>query len=107
MNLSSWIKLVEVIAPVVLAATPLAPLAPFVALGIKTAEQIPGASGESKLALATNIVNTAVLATNAQAGHQEVDPALVGQALSSGIATVVAAVNVVHAAKAENVAEKK
>ena len=105
MNFAGWLKLVEQIAPIALAVTPLAPIAPFIALGIKTAEQIPGASGADKLALATTIAQAGVAATNAQAGHQEIDPVLVSQAIAQGIGTVVAVVNTVHAAKAEDAAE--
>jgi hypothetical protein len=101
-----WLKVVEKIAPLVLAATPLAPIVPFVILGIQTAEQIPGATGEQKLALATQIVNTGVAATNAQVGHTEIDPALVNDAVTHGIATVVAAVNLKHTAEAEDAGEK-
>lgn len=104
-NLSQWLALVEQISPIILLATPLAPIAPFVALGIKTAEQLPGATGAQKLALAKTIVSAGVAATNAQAGHVEVDPALVDSAVSSGIAAVVATANLVQAAKAENATE--
>jgi len=105
MNFAGWLKLVEQIAPIALSVTPLAPIAPFIALGIKTAEQIPGASGADKLALATTIAQSGVAAINAQAGHQEIDPMLVNQAIAQGIGTVVAVVNTVHAAQAEDAAE--
>lgn len=104
-NLSQWLNLVESIAPIVLLATPLAPIAPFVILGIKTAEQIPGATGPQKLALAKTIVSAGVQATNAQAGHVEIDPVQIDTAVTSGINAVIASINVVQAAKAENAAE--
>lgn len=96
MNLLSWLKLVESIGPLVLATTPLAPIAPFVVTGIQFAEQIPGADGPTKLAIATQIVNIGVAATNAQIGHQKIDPALVNTAVTSGITAVVSAVKVVE-----------
>jgi hypothetical protein len=105
MNLSSWLHLVESIAPLALAMTPLAPIAPWVTIGIQTAERIPGASGPQKLALAKTIVSAGVAATNAQAGEQEIDPTLIDSALSSGISAVVDAVNVVHAAQDEKIAD--
>lgn len=104
-SLANWLHLVETIGPLVLAATPLAPIVPFVIMGIQTAERIPGATGAQKLELAKQIVTTGIAATNAQAGHTEIDPALVDTAVTSGINAVVAATNVVHAAVAENVAE--
>lgn len=92
-HLPGWLKAVENLAPLVLAATPLAPIAPFVALGIQTAERIPGAKGADKLALATQIVNAGVQATNAQAGKEVVNVENVNTLVTSGINAVVAAAN--------------
>lgn len=104
-NLGSWLKIVEQVAPLVLAATPAAPIAPFVAIGIQTAEKIPGASSADKLALATTIAQAGIAATNAQAGHTEIDPTAANAALASGISAVVNVANLVHDAKAEDAAE--
>lgn len=93
MNLASWLKIIEKAAPIVLAATPLAPLAPFVAVGIQAAEQIPGATGPQKLTIATQLVNTGIAATNAQAGKQVINPSEASQLVASGINAVVAAAN--------------
>ena len=101
----NWLKLVEQIAPLVLAATPLAPIAPFVAIGIHAAEQIPGASGATKLAVAQQITHIAIQAVNTQAGHEEVNPALADGILADGISAVVGAVNLKHAAQVEDAAE--
>jgi hypothetical protein len=96
MNLAGWLSAVEKIAPIALALTPLAPIAPFVGLGIKLAEQIQGADSATKLAVATQIVNVGIQATNTQAGKVIVDPTVVNQALQSGIGTVVAVANLIH-----------
>jgi hypothetical protein len=93
MSFSNWLKLVENFAPIILAATPLAPIAPYVALGIQTAEQIKGATGEQKLALATQIANVGVAATNAQAGKVLIDPNAANSLITNGINAVVAATN--------------
>jgi len=95
MNLK-WLRLVEQFAPLILAATPLAPIVPFVIVGISTAEKIKGATGAEKLALATQIVNAGVAATNAQAGTEKINPTLVNQAVTYGINAVVSSVNLVH-----------
>lgn len=96
MPLTSWLKLVEQLAPIALIGTPLAPLVPAVILGIQTAEQIKGASGQQKLILAQQIVNASVMGANAQAGHQVIDPAAVSDLTAKGISTVVTAVNLAH-----------
>lgn len=96
MNLSTWLKTVEKIVPTLLKLTPLAPISQYVALGIQTAQQIKGATGAQKLELAKQIVSVGVAATNAQAGHQVVDPAEVDALVTSSINTVVAAANLAH-----------
>lgn len=95
-DIKKWLHLIEQVAPYALAATPAAPLAPFIAIGIQAAEQIPGATGATKLAIAKQIVSIGVAATNAQAGHQKIDPVLVDQTVTDGINTVVGAVNLAH-----------
>ena len=100
MKFGTWFTILKRFAPIVLAITPAAPLAPFIATAIQAAEQIPDASGPTKLAIAREIVKISVNATNAQLGYEKVDPALVDQAVEDGINTVVAVVNVKHAAEA-------
>ena len=97
MKFGAWFTILKRVAPVVLALTPAAPLAPFIAVAIQAAEQIPGASGPTKLAIAREIVKIGVNATNAQIGYAKVDPALVDEAIENGINTVVAIVNAKHA----------
>ena len=95
----NWLGLIKTLAPIVLAATPLAPIAPFISLGIGEAEQLAGASGPEKLAHAVNIAQTGIAAVNAQAGKDLIDPALSADAISKGISTVVDVTNIVHKAQ--------
>ena len=97
MKFGAWFTILKRLAPVALALTPAAPLAPFIAVAIQAAEQIPGASGPTKLAIAREIVKISVNATNAQLGYAKVDPELVDEAIENGINTVVAVVNAKHA----------
>lgn len=99
MTLSNWLRLVEQIAPIVLLATPAAPLAPFVAAGIKAAESVEGASGAQKLAIAKTIAGVGAEAVNAQAGVVVVDPQVLDATITNGINTVVGAANLIHAAQ--------
>lgn len=96
MSIPAWLKTVLDLTPLILGLTPLAPISPFVAAGITAAEQIPGASGPQKLAIAKAIVNASVQATNVQAGHQVVDPVIIDAAVTNGINTVVAVTNLIH-----------
>ena len=105
MSLPKWLQYVETFAPLILAATPLAPIIPFVISGIQTAEQIPDATGAQKLAIAQQLVADGVAATNAAAGHTEIDPALVNDMVTQGINTVVSVVNFKHSVEAEDAAE--
>lgn len=93
MNFKNWLKAVEQIAPIALSATPLAAIAPYVSVGIQAAEQIPGADGPTKLAIAKSIVHIGVAATNAKIGHEALDPTAVDKLVTDGINTVVGAVN--------------
>ena len=108
MNLTlDWKSLLTTLAPVILAVIPgLAPLTPFVVLGIGEAEKMAGASGPEKLAHATEIAKAGIAGTNAIAvektGKPLMDPTLADSALQSGISAVVDVVNLVQAAKAAN-----
>jgi hypothetical protein len=95
----NWLKLVEQLTPIILGATPLAAISPFVTAGIQVAEQIPGADGPTKLGLAIQITNLGVAATNAQAGHTAIDPALVNSTIQTSINSVVAVVNLINSFK--------
>jgi hypothetical protein len=96
----NWLKLIEQLAPIVLAATPAAPLAPFVAIGIAHAEALKGASGPDKQAHALAIVNAGIQATNAVTGKDLIDPAIANQTALSAIDTVVNVANIVSKAQA-------
>lgn len=98
MNVPKWLQIVQTFAPMVLAFTPAAPLAPFVAAGIQAAEQLPGADGPTKLAIATQIARTGIAATNAQAGKTLIDPALSDAVIQQAIGTTIAVTNLIHAA---------
>jgi hypothetical protein len=71
-----------------------------VALGIHAAEQVDGADGPAKLAIAKQITDVAVSAVNAQAGSQKIDPSQVSAAFSNGVGAVIAVANLVHSAQA-------
>lgn len=98
MGVPRWLQILGQIGPQILAFTPLAPIAPAVAAAIGEAEAIGGASSAQKLAHVQQIVNDAVIATNAQAGKTVLDPQLVAAASATAISTVVNVTNVVHAA---------
>lgn len=85
----TWLKIVETFAPMVLAFTPAAPLAPFVAHGIQVAEGMRGADNGTKLATAIDLVNNGVAGANAQAGHQIIDPQIAQSLAGTAISTVV------------------
>lgn len=102
MALPKWLQMVQSLAPMILAFTPLAPIAPFVSAGIQEAEQIQGASGADKLAHAVQIARDGIAATNAQAGKVVIDPQLSDAAIVSGINTTVSVVNLVHATHAND-----
>jgi hypothetical protein len=96
MHIPSWLKAVAKIAPTILALTPAAPIAPWVALGIQAAEGIPQASGAQKLEIAKVIAKVGVAAVNAQAGSTVINPAAADELLASSINAVVAATNLAH-----------
>lgn len=91
-----WLKLVGQIAPIALAATPMAPLAPYIAIGVQQAEQMEGATGAQKLAKAVEIAKTGIAAADAQAGRQIIDPAAADAAITAGVNAVVGTVNIIH-----------
>jgi hypothetical protein len=96
MGIPGWLKTVAQIAPAILAFTPAAPLAPWVALGIHTAEGIDGATGPQKLEIAKAIAKVGVAAVNAQAGKELVDVTSSDVVITDGINAVVAATNLKH-----------
>lgn len=82
------------VAPMILALTPLAAIAPAVTAAIQEAEAIHGAgSGADKLAHVVAIATEAAEAVNAQAGHQVIDPAAVQGAAATAVSAVVQVVN--------------
>ncbi len=97
---ATFLKIAHTVGPVVLAFTPLAPIAGTVSAAIGEAEQMEGASGAEKLAHVTAIAITAAQAANDQAGHQVIDPAVVAATAQAAIATTVGAIKLVHDAHA-------
>lgn len=81
-------------APLILAITPLAPIAPAVAAAIQEAEAIQGATGPEKRAHVINVATAA--ATVAQQSGAKVDPAAVQAAAGQTIDAIVAVAKAAH-----------
>lgn len=94
--MSSWLKMLKIVGPIALAATPLAPIAPAVVAAIGQAEKIPGANGAQKKASVIEIVEDTVKAVNAQAGHTVLDQKEAMAAADNAIDTTIHAVNLAH-----------
>ena len=94
--LGSWLRAIASFAPYILPAIPgiPAPMVPFIIGGIQAAEQIPGASGEQKLAASVAIAQAGFGAAQAAGAH--VDAKAVSDALPVGVSAVVQAVNAFH-----------
>lgn len=58
-DMANWVKVLEVLGPAVLAATPAAPVIPFVMAGIKIAEKMPNATGAQKKQFVLDFVELA------------------------------------------------
>lgn len=90
-----WAKfahLAETFAPLILAGTPLGPVAEYISIGISVAERAAATrpmTGADKLALAVKEVQNGVAAVNAQTGRVVMDPAVTEHALAAGISAVV------------------
>lgn len=98
MAIPRWLQILADVGPKVLQFTPLAPIAPYVSAGIAAAQAIPGASNADKLAHVTEIARDSIAATNAQAGHIVVSPALSDAVIHDSISAVVQAINATHGA---------
>lgn len=96
-KLGHFFRNVGKFAPVILALTPLAPIAGPVQAAIAEAEAIHGdGAGAAKLAHVVAIAKDAADAANAQAGHEVIDPSTVEATATQVVSTVV---NVVNLAK--------
>ena len=97
-NITKWLDLAKLLAPIILTTVKpsLAPIASNIATGITEAEQIPGASGQDKLAHVQNIASNAATAINSAAGKTLVDTSSLQQTVQEGIDTTVAAINLIH-----------
>lgn len=96
MGIPKWLQIVQQFAPMVLAFTPLAPIAPMVAAGIQAAENMQGATSEQKLASVVAIARDGIAATNAQAGKVVLDPAMSDAVIQNIVSTAVNVTNLVH-----------
>lgn len=96
-----WLQILETVGLAIMPFTPAAPLTPFVIGGIQLAEQIPGATGEQKKAVALQIVALGAQATNAAANKQVIDPAAAQATAAATINTIVGVTNLVHQASAD------
>jgi hypothetical protein len=91
--MNKWLKMLEVVGPIALAATPLAPIAPAVVAAMHNAEKIPGATGEEKKAAVKSIIRSSANAANTQAGKIVIDPQEAVDTADNAIDTTVHAVN--------------
>lgn len=96
MTLPKWFSILEQLGPIALAFTPLAPIAPLVIAGIRTAEAIPGATGDQKKQLVQQIVAIGAQGANAQAGKSVIDPQAAADSTGSIIDAIVGVTNIVH-----------
>lgn len=92
----SWLQILANIGPLVLLATPLAHLAPYVSTAIQLAEALPGATGLAKQQLVLGLVQTGVAVTNAQVQHPLIDPPTADTVARGAITTIIAATNLIH-----------
>lgn len=96
MGLPRWLQTVIQVAPIALAFTPAAPLAPFITAAVHSAEQIPGAKGPQKLAAAVAIAQAGISA--AQAAGVKIDADTTNTDIVAAVNAVVKATNDFHAA---------
>lgn len=92
-KLGHFFQQVAKVAPLILAVSPLAPIAGPITAAIQEAEAIQGASGKDKLAHVVAIAIDAAQTANAAAGHVVVDPAAVESTAGAVISAVVESVN--------------
>lgn len=96
-KLGNFFKQVGRIAPVILAFTPLAPIAEPVAAAIQEAEAIHGAAtGPEKLAHVVAVAVDAAQVANTAAGKVVVDPAAIQDSAQHAIAAVISATKAVN-----------
>jgi hypothetical protein len=92
-KLSFWLHLAGYLAPIVLSRIPgvSQAIAPYVAVGVQSAEQIPGADGPTKLAAAVSIAQAGFGAAQAAGAHSGI--VVQGHEITSAINSLVAATN--------------
>lgn len=95
MSLSSWLRTIAGVAPLILTLIPGIPkaLIPHIVNAIQQAELIPDATGPEKLKAAKTIVNDAAEVINT-AKPGTINVSAINDAVTNGINTVVAVTNV-------------
>lgn len=95
MSLTSWLRAIEGIAPLILVLIPGIPkeLIQPITKAIQAAEQIPGATGPEKLEAAKDLISASAATINA-AKPGTVNVEAIDSAVEHGIATVIAVTNV-------------
>jgi hypothetical protein len=95
MSKLDWLKKLGELAPIVLAMTPLAPIAGPVAAAMHEAEEIHGDdSGAAKLSHVVGIAQQAATAVNAQAGKVVIAPDLIPGATAQIVSAIISVANV-------------
>jgi hypothetical protein len=101
---SDWLKLVNLIVPIVAAFVPGASrLAPYILTGIQEAEQLAVAKGAEKKAHALKVVDAGIATTNVLAKRVVLEPRYGVATAAAIIDTVVGVVNIIHKAQATDI----
>lgn len=97
MSLPHWLSVLQTVGLAALQASPLAPIAPAVAVVIAEAEQIRGATGKDKLAHVLNSATAAAVA--AQQAGANISPETVQAVGEQVVSLAVSVTNLVSNAK--------
>jgi hypothetical protein len=89
MHWKAFARTVGQFAPLILAATPLAPIAPMVALAITKAQTLPHATGAEKLALARDEIKAGIAIHNALNADVEIVPVVADAVIDHAVSLVV------------------
>lgn len=96
--MNNWFELAKFLGPIILAKINphVAQVSDSIIHGIGEAEKMKNASSDEKLQHAINITNDAVKAINDGTGKELINPAIVNDAASHAISTIVDVVNLIH-----------
>lgn len=98
MNVSSWLRIVEMLGAEIIRFTPLAPVADKVVAAIQAVEVLhtaPG-TGAQKKAAVKDIVAASVEVENAVVGGEVIDPVLATAAADHAIDAVISVANLIR-----------